>query len=379
MERQDLFTQDNVKTRVPNWYNAPINSQFTDADEDITVTQAMKDAGLMVGLTKFPQVVDMGDGTSMDTRGGGLLQKATRNTIPTNSYAVMREPTGDDPQHRFISTVGKDYQNIQPTTLARLLDPMTEQFKVDTVGATADYKKLFVVLDAGVQEIATEECHLYYLIVDSRDGNSKLQINFTPIRVWCTNMLTTAVRDSNVSISLSHNQNIEHDTAFYMGIFAQMGKARDHIITAMDSMAHNKLTEKQVEKVLADAYPNPSEPPRLKMTKNLKLVDFGKELTATILNERTHHEKKYKVVMDANQRLKDNALNKYFTFNEQFPKLAKSSWAIYNAIVETEDFRDIRGTKQADGNVVVDKTSTFLGSRAGAKARAFDSALALVR
>ena len=34
---------------------------------------------------------------------------------------------------------------------------------------------------------------------------------------------------------------------------------------------------------------------------------------------------------------------------------------------------------QADGNVVVDKTSTFLGSRAGAKARAFDSALALVR
>ena len=41
MERQDLFTQDNVKTRVPNWYNAPINSQFTDADEDITVTQAM--------------------------------------------------------------------------------------------------------------------------------------------------------------------------------------------------------------------------------------------------------------------------------------------------------------------------------------------------
>ena len=367
MERQDLFTKDNVKTRVPNWYNAPINSQFdTDTDDNITVTQAMKDAGVMVGLTKFPQVVDMGGHKTLDN---GIT---VPDTIPTNSYAVMREPTGDDPQHRFISTVGKYYHNIQPTTLARLLDPMTEQFKVDTVGATADYKKLFVVLDAGVQEIATEECHLYYLIVDSRDGNSKLQINFTPIRVWCTNMLTTAVRDSNVSISLSHNQNIEHDTAFYMGIFAQMGKARDHIITAMDSMSTNKLTEIQVEQVLKASYPDASEPPRLKMTKNLTLDDFGKELTASILNEREYHTKKYAQANAVVQRIRDNALNKYFTFNEQFPKLAESSWAIYNAVCETEDFRD--GRKVKDGS-----TSAFLGSRADAKAKAFDTALAFVK
>ena len=54
--------------------------------------------------------------------------------------------------------------------------------------------------------------------------------------------------------------------------------------------------------------------------------------------------------------------------NQEFSDLANTPWAVYNAIVETEDYR--RGSDNSP--------SALYGRRADVKARAFDSALALV-
>ena len=61
-------------------------------------------------------------------------------------------------------------------------------------------------------------------------------------------------------------------------------------------------------------------------------------------------------------------MERFNIFNDEFPKLANTSWGVYNAIVETEDYR--RGH---------DSSATALfGSRAESKARAFNKALELV-
>ena len=65
----------------------------------------------------------------------------------------------------------------------------------------------------------------------------------------------------------------------------------------------------------------------------------------------------------------NHAKERLDVFNQDFPKISNTSWAVYNAIVETEDYR--RGH---------DKSGTALyGSRAEAKARAFNTALNYVR
>ena len=67
--------------------------------------------------------------------------------------------------------------------------------------------------------------------------------------------------------------------------------------------------------------------------------------------------------------LRDGAIQRFHAFNDQFTRLADTPYAIYQAIVETEDYR--RGVNNS-------ATAVF-GQRADTKARAFKSALELCK
>ena len=71
---------------------------------------------------------------------------------------------------------------------------------------------------------------------------------------------------------------------------------------------------------------------------------------------------------DRVELIRKGARERYNAFNDEFPNLARTPWAIYNAIVETEDYR--KGHK--------DSSTTLFGARAEAKARAFTTARQLV-
>jgi hypothetical protein len=72
---------------------------------------------------------------------------------------------------------------------------------------------------------------------------------------------------------------------------------------------------------------------------------------------------------DRTDKIRAAAMERFDVFNDEFPKLAMTPWAGWQAICETEDYR--KG--HANGFA-----SQIFGQRAMAKARAFESARKLV-
>ena len=344
----DLFG-DRFAGRQPAWHR--LGKVFSEG-EKVTASEGMRKADILFGIDKHPQIVKMEDGKELET----------------GSYAVVREPTHDDPEHRVLATVGKEWTCLQASELGKMLDPISEQFPVETVGAIGNGEKIFLTMDAGASTIAGEDHELYWLVTDHRDGTGAMSIAFTPVRVVCQNTLITGLRSAKVSVNLKHNKSIQTDASFYIDIFNQMARTQENVVSAMDTMTKTRLKAKEVESVLTSAYPTASRPTRLKLSANISADDVPSNVWKRILTDKKEQKEEWEKRQGRVDRIKDNAKERLDVFNQEFPKLSNTPWAVYNAVVETEDYR--RGHDAS--------ATTLFGSRAEAKARAFNKALDLV-
>tara|TARA_R110000824_G_scaffold74443_2_gene189215 strand:- start:83 stop:1129 length:1047 start_codon:yes stop_codon:yes gene_type:complete len=344
-----LFGERFIGRREPAWHRL---GEVFPADEKMTATQAMERADIMFGIDKHPQVVKMADGTE----------------LATDSFAVVREPTVDDPEPRVLATVGKEWTAIQARDLGEMLDPISKRFPVETAGAIGQGEKIFITLDAGASSIAGEDHKLFWLVTDHRDGTGALSIAFTPVRVVCQNTLITGLRSSKVSVNLKHNKSIAVDTSFYLDIFNQMARTQETVVEAMNSLTKVTLKKAEVADIMNAAYPTASKPNRLKLSDGISADDVPAKVWMRILNDRKDQVEEFEKRQARVTRIRDNAQERVDIFNQEFTSLANTPWAVYNAIVETEDYR--RGW---DGS-----GTALFGQRAEAKARAFNKALSYV-
>lgn len=344
-----LFGERFIGRREPAWHRL---GEVFDADEKMSATDAMNRADIMFNVDKFPHFIELPDGSR----------------IESNSYSVVREPTVDDPEYQVLATVGKEWTAIQAEDLGKMLDPITVQYPVETAGAIGKGEKIFISLDAGESKIAGEDHNLFYLVSDARDGTGALNIAFTPVRVVCQNTLVAGLNDAKVSISIKHNQSIRKDAEFYLNIFSQMASVKDTVVSAMDSMTAVTLEEADVKRIMLKAYPNASRPSRLKLTNGITADEVPAHVWTQILKDRESKRDEYEKRQARVDRIKANAMERLDIFNQEFPHIAQTPWAVYNAVVETEDYR--RGWDTSD--------TMLFGSRAEAKVRAFQAGLALV-
>ena len=344
-QNTDLFG-NNLQTRTRAWSRTATRS--FSAKDKVTVKDGLQELGLLADLEKVPLKAHLKNGDIDDT----------------SKYAIYRKPTKQDKKYRQIShRVGKDYEILQPSQLAKILDPISKQYPVETIGVDGNGKKLYMTLNLGNSKIANEDHELYWLIVDSRDGQGKFHMAFTPIRVVCQNALVSARDSASITLALNHRKGIHSEVKDFSRMFNQLLTKQEDTIQTMNSMATNKLKKKDVTEIIEHAYQEPKVSQRINNRKNLEL---SPNMTKKQLEDFSVHEKKQSNV----QIIRDNAMDRYNVFNEEHPKLARTSWAIYNAIVETEDFRRNRGNS-ANG---------FLpnGERAINKMRAFSKALEFV-
>ena len=344
-----IFGERFFGKREKAWHNIG-----TVMDAELTATEAVRIADIAFPIEKWPVVA---------------VNPADDSLIDTPNFAVVREPTHDDPQHRILSIVGKEWTPIQAWDLAKMLDPISKEYPVETIGALGHGEKIFMSLDAREATIAGEEHHLYYLVTDHRDGGGALQIAFTPVRVVCQNTLTVGLRQAKVSVSLTHHRSINEDAEWYLGIFNQMTRAKDTTIAVMDSLATVTVERDDIEKIMYSAYPQPSQPRRLKLSKDITSDDLPKHVAVSLLSDKKHWQEEWEKRRDRTDKIRAGAMERFDVFNDEFPKLANTPWAGWQAVCETEDYR--KG--HANGFA-----SQIFGQRAMAKARAFETARKLV-
>ena len=87
--------------------------------DKVTVKDGLQELGLLADLEKVPLKAHLKNGDIDDT----------------SKYAIYRKPTKQDKKYRQISDrVGKDYEILQPSQLAKILDPISKQYPVETIG-----------------------------------------------------------------------------------------------------------------------------------------------------------------------------------------------------------------------------------------------------
>ena len=346
-----IFGDRFLGRREPAWHR--VGEVF---DEPLTMTEAIVRAGVDFEINKHPSYayVENGEGEV--------------ELIPTGQFAVIREPVKDDPVHRVLATVGKEWTPLQARTLATMLDPLTEKYPVETIGALGHGEQIFMTLDAGESKIAGEDHKLYYLVTDHRTGTGAMQIAFTPVRVVCQNTLMSGLSSAKVNVRLTHTRNIQNDAEWYMGLFNQMLSVKETVIPVMDSLATVTIDNKEVDKVLEKAYPEASKPRRLQLANSITADDVGKDVWKKLLTDRKDLVEEYEKRQARVDKLREGAKERFEVFNDEYSHLANTPWAIWQAVVETEDYR--KGHS--------DSTAIF-GQRADIKARAFAQAYSYVK
>ena len=347
----NIFGDRFLAKREPAWHK--LGETFEDP---ISMTQAVKRTGIDFHISKHPVTVQIDKGDE------GI------DLVPTKNFAVVREPVEDDNQYRVLSIVGREWTPIQAMDLARMLDPITEKYPVETIGALGYGEKIFMTLDAGESKICGEDHHLYFLVSDHRDGGGALQIAFTPVRVVCQNTLTAGLQNAKINVRLTHTRNIESDTEWYIGLFNQMDSAREEAVAVMNTLSTTTITKDEAETVVKSAYPDASEPRRLTLAKDITPDQISGGVWAKLLSEKKDLVEEYDKRVERVESIRKIARERYDVFNDEFTDLAKTPWAIWQAIVETEDYRK--------GHT--DSSTSVFGTRAEAKIRAFNKAKSLV-
>lgn len=340
----EIFGERFWAREKPGWHE--LGHVFTG---EVSPIEAVEQSGMDFRVFTAPLLVDL----------GGIQ-------VPYNQVAIVREPTPDDYQYRVFGSASENYTLIQNREIAELVTPLADKWPLETVGALQDGMTMFLTLYAGQEEIKGDPIKMYFLIDDTRDGGSAMSITFTPVRVVCWNTLSAGRAAAIASRNLRHTTNIRDEAEWHVQLIGQMQKVQDKVVGAFEIMANATLLEQQIDKVIAKSYPYPRKPRKVQMRDELdpdELQRVDGLLESVRQAERNYETLKAK--MDERREVVRQLLG---TFNDEQPNLANTGWAVYNSVVEFEDYRKEHGNEDA-------LVSALFGGRARTKEYAYAAVL----
>jgi hypothetical protein len=290
-------------------------------------------------------------------------------TVP-GKVAIIRQPTPDDPEPRVFGYASEDYEVIQNTELAEMLTGLSAEWPLETVGALGYGEKVFITLDAGHDEVKGESVRKFLLLTDEKTGGGSLKVAFTPVRVVCQNTLTMGLASATFTAAVTHGKGAKADTEFRIQLMAQAKKAEQESMEVLRRMADTKIVLAQAEDIIAAAFEYPAQPKNVALYNELS-AQVGQDLQLpqdqmTRLLKASELYDYYRGRIDA---FRSGAMELYTKFNDEFPDVAGTAWAAYNAAVECSDYR--KGGKNIEESVV-------FGDRSKEKRRAFAAAAGLL-
>ena len=161
-----------------------------DVKGETNVQNALVKAGLDWNVKKVPMFFNGIDGVT---------------TISDNFLNIRKD------NQKQLGVVGNRYQIIQNTEAFEFMDRLFEnhELEIDNCGSMNGGKRVW--LQAKVPEtieiIKGDPIEKYVLIYNSHDGSSGMGVCFTPLRIWCSNMLRSTVKGAKRKIVLKHTPN----------------------------------------------------------------------------------------------------------------------------------------------------------------------------
>lgn len=298
-----------------------------------------------------------------------LSGRAYGKPLDLGHRAIVRQPLPDSPEPIVFGVVGPDYEPIQNLEIAALLEGISKEYPVDTVGALDQGQRFFITLDTGTADLTGRrggEIRRFIALTDDKTGSGTMRCMLTDVRIVCQNTFSLAISSAAFNIQVRHTAGALDEAAFRVELMGRMTKAQEDAFSAYRFLMEKKLTAEQIQQAFRNVYadPKPSEKTRLFQELSTEGRGSVNMVTATMTQLRATADKHAQEV-ERMGRYRDQGKYLLSRFNAEYPQEANTGWAVYNAITELEDW----GRR---GNVKSLAASTLLGDRAEIKAKAFD-------
>ena len=326
--------------RTPAWHS--LGTVFTDRP---SVSEAFTRTGLDYPYIEAPVLAHV-DGVMIPVAG---------------KKAIVRGPTIDDPMHRTLAVVSENFGVIQNMEIAGMLDVLAAKWPIETVGALGKGETIFGTLDAGETSVGGEPIHKYFLFTDSKDGTRNLEIAFTPVRIVCQNTLTMGLRKATSRFTLGHKKTVRQYAGWAIDVIAQLQANEEVILADLQALTEVRLDADRVQQLLIQIYPEPVRSAQHEIV----LAAFaaaGGSVPQDLQTAYKDREEGRITQLEHTVLMRSSAEELLRRFNDEQPKLANTAWALYNSVVELEDFRQGRGDAAM---------SAVFGQRAATKTRAY--------
>jgi phage/plasmid-like protein (TIGR03299 family) len=322
----NIFSDRIATYKVPAWHSLGPTFQ-----EVLTPLEAVKLAGMDYEVNKWPLSAVIKD-----------------KSVATPVFGLFRDPVKEDPNYVFYGAVSDDYQVVQNTEIAQIIEPISKLWNVSSVGALGKGETVFFVLDAGVADIKGDVIQQFFMVSDIKDGGHCLRVDNTDYRAVCGNTFRMAIANAKLTIALNHGRDPRKKLEVISTAIEKMQESKNVVLNLLKDLAEKKVTKAAMQKMVLDLYPIP----------DLSGLD-----PVTDPPEKVRGMLAWKERMEATQLALVELYNK---FNDEFPQVAQTGYAFYNVVVELEDYKKGRNWER----------SALFGNRAHMKERAFDLVLA---
>lgn len=284
--------------------------------------------------------------------------------------AVVRQPQHDKQDPVVFGTCSDKYDVVTNMEVARILDQGASELPIETCGALGEGETVFVALRGDAYAIRGTDEIKDYLVCEINHTPGKVNRAFyTPVRTVCQNTLSLGRGMATIRLDIPHVSDPAALLAFGVDIVRSIRTAREETKAVFEAMAKTKIGDDALERILEAAYPYPARP-------RLAGMLDGRTAEELVLLAQKNQAQYDRVVKSSTtwefqksrrDRWREGARESYARFNDQFPKMARTVWAGYNAVTELSDWRSAFPYDQAQ--------AVLFGDRAQEKMRGFEQAL----
>jgi len=225
-------------------------------------------------------------------------------------FAIVREDLWGQEDCPVYGLVGKNYTPLQNVEAFSFFDSIVGKKAAiyNTAGAVLDGQRIWILakLPGEIKVVGDDITHKYLLLSNSHDGNSSVQIKFTPIRVVCQNTLTMAL-SRGPTVRVSHFKDLQKRLRQAEKILGIVSNKYDRIEKSYQEMAKVPMTGNRLTEYLQEVFPDPADPDNEKALKKVQ-----------------------------NNRVWSRDLFENGEGNKQ-PRVSGTLWAAYNGVTEFID------------------------------------------
>ena len=226
-------------------------------DRPATAKEAMAAAKLDWEVTKLPLYV----------------HGSAEPTKVYNKYGVVRKDLCDDKDCRVLGVVGSQYTPLQNKEAFEFFDPIVRKDAAvyHTAGVLGQGQRVWILakLPSDIRVIGDDIVNKFLLLSNSHDGNSAVQVKFTPIRVVCSNTLTMALSQGPM-IRIAHTKDMKERLRQAERLLGIVHDYYNDIEKDFTAMTRVRMNNERLGGYLKLVFPEPKDPDNQKAFRRIQ-------------------------------------------------------------------------------------------------------------